>query len=107
MSARADFDTMAFERALAEKFAAIKRNAEREELRLAQVTADTMRATVHRDTGKTAASIQAQHTGQGAEITMGGASLYLEFGTSKMSPKPFARPAIAEAPGRFRPPSWH
>lgn len=107
MSSRADFDTAAFNRALAQRFANMKRNAEREELRLAQITADEMRATVPRDTGRTSETIRARHTGQGAEIVMGGASLYLEFGTSHMSPRSFARPALAAAPGRFKPPSWH
>lgn len=107
MSTHAEWDTSAFLRSLGQKIARLKRNSDNEELRLAQVTADDMRGSVARDTGYTASTIHAQRAGRGAEVVIGGASLFLEFGTVDMSPRPFARPALAKARGRFVPPSWH
>lgn len=46
-------------------------------------------------TGETEASIQVTETG----VTAGGASIYLEFGTSKMAARPFLRPAADSANG--------
>lgn len=104
---RLDFDSAAFDRALRDRIETLKRNAEREELRLAEATADRMRSMVPRDTGQTADSIDVRKADKGVEIVTGGASIFLEFGTSKMRPRPFARPALAEARSRFVPPSWH
>lgn len=44
-------------------------------------------------TGETEASIQPTETG----VTAGGASFYLELGTSKMAARPFMRPAADSA----------
>lgn len=102
-----ELDASAFEAALLQRVVRLRENAKLEERRLAEETADRMRETVPTATGETASTIRVVQTIEGTDIHMGGASLFLEFGTRKMSPKPFARPAIAEAPGRFRPPSFH
>lgn len=107
MSSGVDLDSSAFERALADRLRRLRDNSKQEERRLAETTADRMRDLVPRDTSETAASIQVVDGPNGSEITMGGASLFLIFGTSKMAPQDFARPAIAEASSRFRVPSFH
>lgn len=55
--------------------------------------AETARNTVAVATGETQESITETDEG----VTFGGASLYLEFGTYKMSAQPFIRPAADAA----------
>jgi hypothetical protein len=97
----------AFDAALRDRVRSLLHTADRAAGDLADDTAERMRSDVPRLTGETADSIHVVNTGEGErEIHLGGASLFLIFGTSKMAPRDFARPAIAEAPRRFRPPSW-
>lgn len=100
-----DFDTGALMRALEEKALHLTINAKAEELRLAEEVAQRARqiAEPHRRTGAEEESIQVSHGEAGIEIH---AKSYREFGTSKMKAEPFMRPAIAEAPGKFKPPSF-
>jgi hypothetical protein len=103
-----ELDSRDFERAVADRIRNLKKNSEREEERLAELGAAKMREAVPRLTGETAATIRAEkNAAGGTEIVTGGASVFLVFGTSKMAPRDFARPAIAELRGVFRPPSWH
>lgn len=100
------FDTTALERSLAEHAARLKVNAAVEELRLAEAVAHRAReiAAPHRKTGAEEASIVVTRGDDGVEVH---AKSFREFGTSKMKPDPFMRPALAEAPQHFRPPDFH
>lgn len=99
------FDTAALERALVERAAALIAASKVEELRLAEEVAHRARgiALPHRQTGAEEESIQVTAGKDGVEIH---AKSFREFGTSKMPPEPFMRPAIAEARQKFRPPRF-
>ena len=99
------FDTAALERALVERAARLTVNAKAEELRLAEEIAARARqiAEPHRRTGAEEESIEVTPGPDGLEVH---AKSFREFGTSKMKPEPFMRPAIAEAKGTFKPPSF-
>ena len=60
---------------------------------LSEDVAVTARSMVPVDTGETYDSIQVTPEG----VVAGGAAIYLEFGTYKMSAEPFMRPAADEA----------
>lgn len=106
MADSASFDTAAVERSLAEHAARLMRNAAVEELRLAEVVAEKARAIAepHRKTGAEESSIKVVPGADGVEVH---AKSFREFGTSKMKPEPFMRPAIAEARQQFHPPDFH
>lgn len=59
-----------------------------------------MRETVAVDTGETRDTIAVEQAGGGAVVAAGGASLLLEYGTSRMPARPFARPAVDGESGR-------
>jgi hypothetical protein len=101
------FDTAALETALVEKTARLKLNCEVEELRLAHEVAERARQLVapHHLTGETEEAIHVEHGDGGAEVHF--KNHFLEFGTSRQKAAPFARPAIAEAPGKLHPPDFH
>lgn len=102
-----ELDTREFERALLQAAGRLERNSRAEELRIAHEAADTMRQTVRKRSGRTAASIRVEDQGPlGAVVVTGGASLALEYGTQHQPPHSFARPALARAGAGFRRPSW-
>ncbi len=100
------FDTASLERALVEKATRLIANSKIEELRLAEAVASRAReiAEPHRKTGAEEESIQVRVGEDGVEVH---ARSFREFGTSKMKPEPFMRPAIAEAPGKLHRPDFH
>jgi HK97 gp10 family phage protein len=78
---------------------------------VADTVVDRAKVLVPKRTGRLADSIrrgQLVRTGRGAEVqvTAGGPGIretvFVEFGTSKMRPEPYMRPALAEAAGALR-----
>lgn len=107
MTATNGLDFRAFHQAVTGKLRNLDENSDRAVEELAQEIADKMRTDAPRLTGETANSIRVRTVGHAErEIVMGGASLFLVFGTSKMPPEDFARPALAEGPRRFEPPTF-
>lgn len=98
-----------FERKLAERLLRLHHNADNENARVADVAAERMRALAepHVESGETLSSIKVEHGEGGSTISAGGAARYDEFGTSDMPPIPFMRPALAEIPGEYKPPTTH
>jgi hypothetical protein len=76
------------------KAATIERDVGRVNLRTAEKIADGFRANVPRLTGATAASAGVNDTGTDAEATIAGAAVFLEYGTSRMAPRPFMGQSI-------------
>ena len=63
--------------------------AQKRNEQLAQITGDIARSLVAVDTGATKRSIEVK----GNEVSAGEAAIFLEFGTVRMEPQPFLRPA--------------
>lgn len=102
-----EFDGRAFDTALRQKLRNLERNTDRAVGQLADDTVAVMRDRVPKDTGATADSIEVRRRRGGErELVMGGASIFLIFGTSKMAARDFARPTLAQAPRRFEPPNY-
>lgn len=94
VSARVDASqVVAFEHRLQHAARIVEQEARSFQQKWGEEWADEMRATVSRDTGLIARSIQQEEPGG---ISFGDAFYwrFLEFGTSKMSPRPFVRPAM-------------
>lgn len=98
----ASLDSKAYEQALKARVARLIKACPKVEADMASDEAKHARSTVARRTGGTAASITSE------KGTFRATNPYLEFGTSKMSARPFYRPAqnvVAEAfrSGKYRP----
>lgn len=93
-----------FLKGLARALDRFDRGARRGLTDLADIIADQMRQSVEVDTGTTKRSIKVEPgrdvEGAYVDITSGGASVFLEFGTSKMRARPFFRPAVAKSKRR-------
>lgn len=67
--------------------------------------AEQLRADIHADTpvltGATKASVNMKASANEARVTVGGASFWLEFGTSKMAPQPFMFNKVPAAQSRL------
>jgi hypothetical protein len=97
-------DTAKFQRGLERTLRDIERVTRRDLMRLGDVAAADMRATVARETNSTAATITTApgHDARGfyVEIRAGDAAVALEYGTLDpdgsvhMEPQPFFRPAL-------------
>lgn len=84
---------IAFEKRLETAARIVEQEAKDFQQQWGEAWADAMRSTVPRDTGELERSIQQVEPGG---ITFGKAFYwrFLEYGTSKMSPRPFVRPAM-------------
>lgn len=97
-----EWDTSAFERGLRDAVVDLRRDAEAEAVRTAEQVRDRARTLAPKVTGRLANSIEVRQERGGAEISVGvdyGAAV--EFGARRRPPKPYLRPALAEAAQEF------
>ena len=102
-----EIDTTAFYAALERAAGELDRDAKKEMRKLGGKVRTSIRQKTPRQTGALRKSIRTKsgkdERGYFVQIyTTKFYGKFLEFGTSKMSPRPFFRPAISEAPGMFR-----
>jgi HK97 gp10 family phage protein len=100
-------DDAAFKKALADELVKMNRQAEDDLATLGDKTANVARSLCPVDTGRLQDSIEASAARgpDGFVVEIGSDVEYagtVEFGTPTRSPKPFLRPALAEAPQNFR-----
>lgn len=79
---------------LRRKAATIDRDAGRVTTTTAGRVAAAMAVNVPKRTGATAASTAVNTSGTEAEATIAGAAVFLEYGTSRMAPRPFMGQSI-------------
>lgn len=98
-----DLDADAFLKGLARALADLERDAAQELVNTADAVVDRAKALCPVDTGHLRDSLEARVLGDGTvEVgTDDPTGIYNEFGTSKMPPRQFMRPALAEAPRDF------
>lgn len=102
-----EFDARAFAVGVERGVASYEATCARALDELANAVVDRARAMAPVDTGELRSSIAkgpAGNDGHGPFVDFGTndpVGIYQEFGTSKMPPHPFMRPALAEAPAQF------
>jgi HK97 gp10 family phage protein len=95
------FDDRAFRLELPIAFEELKLEAKKINQERAERIRDRAKQIVHRLSGETRDSLEVKEVADGVEVGSHlQKAIYEEFGTSKMSARPFMRPAIAENLGR-------